>query len=271
MPLIALQSCYILFGVIAGGIYFEEFAGLHNGPAGWLAWPFFVLGMSGVLFGLYLIAPPVDADGGRKANGGADGVTMTISSSTHGALSGRNRVYSSEPHDETALEIYPSIDKPGPPIASYSSGVESSGSAGSKGHARKPSGNHAISGRHSRTPSQSAAQCAEISVQLEEADGMQGVLADSLDVAATPAATSPPPATRCSIDTAAAAVSKTASAAANTAAAAANTAAAAATALARSGSEKRKSLTAAKAAADEAEPLSPRDKLKSHEVVDDGR
>ena len=53
-----LQSSYILFGVIAGGIYFQEFAGLHNGPAGALGWPLFLLGMLGVLSGLALIAPP---------------------------------------------------------------------------------------------------------------------------------------------------------------------------------------------------------------------
>lgn len=53
-----LQSSYILFGVISGGIYFEEFAGLHNGPAGAGAWPLFIFGMIGVLSGLALIAPP---------------------------------------------------------------------------------------------------------------------------------------------------------------------------------------------------------------------
>ncbi|KAL1527164.1 hypothetical protein AB1Y20_015844 [Prymnesium parvum] len=52
-----LQSSYILFGVISGGIYFQEFAGLHNGPAGWVGWPLFILGMLMILYGLYLIAP----------------------------------------------------------------------------------------------------------------------------------------------------------------------------------------------------------------------
>ena len=52
-----LQSSYILFGVISGGIFFEEFAGLHNGPAGMGGWPLFVLGMLSILSGLYLIAP----------------------------------------------------------------------------------------------------------------------------------------------------------------------------------------------------------------------
>lgn len=52
-----LQSSYILFGVVAGGIYFEEFAGLHNGPAGYAGWPLFILGMLAVLSGLALIAP----------------------------------------------------------------------------------------------------------------------------------------------------------------------------------------------------------------------
>merc|ERR1719473_1247001 len=49
-----LQSSYIL----SGGIFFEEFAGLHNGPAGAGGWPLFILGMMGILSGLALIAPP---------------------------------------------------------------------------------------------------------------------------------------------------------------------------------------------------------------------
>lgn len=53
-----LQSCYILFGVIAGGIFFEEFAGLRNGPFGIAGWPLFIIGMASLLWGLYLIAPP---------------------------------------------------------------------------------------------------------------------------------------------------------------------------------------------------------------------
>ena len=56
-----LQSSYILFGVISGGIFFEEFAGLHNGPAGMGGWPLFVLGMLAILSGLALIAPPPSA------------------------------------------------------------------------------------------------------------------------------------------------------------------------------------------------------------------
>jgi hypothetical protein len=58
-----LQSSYILFGVISGGIYFEEFAGLHNGPAGAGGWPLFILGMLCILSGLALIAPPPSQGG----------------------------------------------------------------------------------------------------------------------------------------------------------------------------------------------------------------
>merc|ERR1719473_1512663 len=53
-----LQSSYILFGAISGGIFFEEFAGLHNGPAGAGGWPLYILGGMGILTGLALIAPP---------------------------------------------------------------------------------------------------------------------------------------------------------------------------------------------------------------------
>lgn len=61
-----MQSSYILFGVVAGGIYFEEFAGLHRGPAAGWGWPLFLLGMGCILVGLSLIAPPPTA-------GSADG------------------------------------------------------------------------------------------------------------------------------------------------------------------------------------------------------
>jgi len=58
-----MQSSYILFGVIAGGIYFEEFAGLSKrelfgAELGFGGWVLFFLGMFLILFGLYLIAPP---------------------------------------------------------------------------------------------------------------------------------------------------------------------------------------------------------------------
>lgn len=58
-----LQSSYILFGVISGGIFFQEFAGLHNGPAAAGGWPLFILGMLMILYGLYLIAPEQQSEG----------------------------------------------------------------------------------------------------------------------------------------------------------------------------------------------------------------
>mmetsp|Transcript_25883 Transcript_25883/g.46814 ORF Transcript_25883/g.46814 Transcript_25883/m.46814 type:complete len:365 (-) Transcript_25883:53-1147(-) len=63
-----MQSSYILFGVIAGGIYFEEFAGLSKrelfgAELGFGGWLLFGLGMFLILFGLYLIAPPRQQSG----------------------------------------------------------------------------------------------------------------------------------------------------------------------------------------------------------------
>jgi len=62
-----MQSSYILFGVISGGIFFQEFAGLHNGPAAEGGWVLFILGMVMILFGLYLIAPEPSAEQGQAS------------------------------------------------------------------------------------------------------------------------------------------------------------------------------------------------------------
>ena len=51
-----MVGTYILFGGIAGGIYFGEFRELHKGIAGWGSWPLYLGGMALVLCGLYLIA-----------------------------------------------------------------------------------------------------------------------------------------------------------------------------------------------------------------------
>merc|ERR1712125_2404 len=49
-----MQSAYILFGVIASGIYFQEFAGLSNRvifgvELGWACWVFFISGMFSIM------------------------------------------------------------------------------------------------------------------------------------------------------------------------------------------------------------------------------
>lgn len=58
-PLLILPlmvATYILFGGIAGGIYFREFDTLHLGMAGWFGWPLYICGLLLVLLGLYCIA-----------------------------------------------------------------------------------------------------------------------------------------------------------------------------------------------------------------------
>lgn len=58
-PLIILPlmvATYILFGGIAGGLYFREFDKLHEGMAGPWGWMFYIIGMLCVLVGLYFIA-----------------------------------------------------------------------------------------------------------------------------------------------------------------------------------------------------------------------
>ena len=58
-PLVILPlliGTYILFGGVAGGLYFNEFATLHLGIAGVGNWPIYICGMLAVLVGLGLIA-----------------------------------------------------------------------------------------------------------------------------------------------------------------------------------------------------------------------
>ena len=51
-----MVGTYILFGGVAGGLYFGEFQKLHLGFAGSAAWPLYICGMLLVLIGLALIA-----------------------------------------------------------------------------------------------------------------------------------------------------------------------------------------------------------------------
>jgi len=55
-----MQSCYIVFGVIGSGIYYEEFFRIHDGYLGVGSWFFFVLGMCLIVVGLYMIRPPLE-------------------------------------------------------------------------------------------------------------------------------------------------------------------------------------------------------------------
>ena len=51
-----MQGTYILFGGIAGGIFFGEFAKLHLGMAGVAGWPLYLAGLGAVVGGLLMIA-----------------------------------------------------------------------------------------------------------------------------------------------------------------------------------------------------------------------
>ena len=57
-----MQSSYILFGVIAGGIYFGEFSELSSGLLGKGTAGLFVGGLCLIMLGLYLIAPEVTTE-----------------------------------------------------------------------------------------------------------------------------------------------------------------------------------------------------------------
>ena len=58
-----LQACFILFGGVAGGIFFQEFKDVDKGKLGSANWIFYIAGFLSVLLGLYLVAPPQDNGG----------------------------------------------------------------------------------------------------------------------------------------------------------------------------------------------------------------
>jgi len=71
-PLLILPlmvGTYILFGGVAGGIFFREFATLEEGLAGAAGWPLYVTGMLLVLLGLALIAAASTDIDRREADG----------------------------------------------------------------------------------------------------------------------------------------------------------------------------------------------------------
>ena len=68
-----MQACFILFGGVAGGIFFHEFADLHRGPGGWGRWPIYCLGFACVLIGLYLVRTETSAPTADESAAGAAG------------------------------------------------------------------------------------------------------------------------------------------------------------------------------------------------------
>ena len=89
-PLLILPlmvGTYILFGGIAGGIFFHEFAVLHEGPADVGGWPLYLFGMLLVLIGLGLIAGAGTDGSSRVApednGGGAATGTAAAEASTN--------------------------------------------------------------------------------------------------------------------------------------------------------------------------------------------
>merc|ERR1719316_308198 len=50
-----MQACFILFGGMAGGIFFQEYSALPEGRAGLWNWLLYCVGFILVLLGLYLV------------------------------------------------------------------------------------------------------------------------------------------------------------------------------------------------------------------------
>lgn len=107
-PLLILPlmvGTYILFGGIAGGLYFNEFSTLHLGPGGHWRWLLYLGGMALVLYGLYLIADasappavkpvrsPSDGSGSKAAD------AMPFSAGSNGGKQGRNGICGCEDWD----------------------------------------------------------------------------------------------------------------------------------------------------------------------------
>jgi hypothetical protein len=51
------QANFIVWGGIAGGIFFHEFSHLHLGPALAGSWVLYIMGLMLVVYGLYLVRP----------------------------------------------------------------------------------------------------------------------------------------------------------------------------------------------------------------------
>lgn len=67
------QTSFIVFGAIAGGIYFQEFHHLHEGSVGYGAWPLYILGVlmnvGGVAFVAWdVLNSPEDEDLGTRTH-----------------------------------------------------------------------------------------------------------------------------------------------------------------------------------------------------------
>jgi len=54
-----MQTAFIVFGAIAGGIYFHEFHHLHEGQAGYGAWALYVVGVLMTVGGVAVVASDV--------------------------------------------------------------------------------------------------------------------------------------------------------------------------------------------------------------------
>lgn len=83
-PLLILPlmvATYILFGGVAGGLYFDEFSTLHDSPGGYWRWVLYVSGMSMVMLALYLIATSgiEETDLARRSNAEVDKKQMANS------------------------------------------------------------------------------------------------------------------------------------------------------------------------------------------------
>lgn len=76
-----MQACFILFGGVAGGIFFQEYRDLPTGRVGWGNWILYLMGFGCVIFGLYLVRQIPDPNDG---SGGADGASNRSSQGAGG-------------------------------------------------------------------------------------------------------------------------------------------------------------------------------------------
>lgn len=68
-----MQAFFILFGAVAGGIFFHEFDELPSGRLGMANWAFYCAGFVLVLFGLYLVAPDQEPEASEPRLKSLDG------------------------------------------------------------------------------------------------------------------------------------------------------------------------------------------------------
>ena len=125
-----LQANFIVWGGIAGGIFFHEFTHVHEGPAKAASWFFYILGLGLVVLGLYLVRPKIydeEVGAGAEEEGVAPRALPQVdaSGSYNGACGGDHHKHKLPPASPMPLSsVLPNgsslSSAPAPALATFS-------------------------------------------------------------------------------------------------------------------------------------------------------